>query len=332
MSISAVADKSTTVPYSSDAFLSSLTNVDLDASDTSLTLDPVGAEIKEKKPSTSVKTSAISNKHGFSENVVKAIVAAANKYSVDPQLMLDFAQIESSGRPGASNGKYGGLFALDISKYGRGTFNAITNSNAAAAEISTKIRDFVTANGRQPNGTELYLLHQQGAAGGPAHMKNLDGVAWKNISKFYKYESVAKKAIWNNIPQDMKYLFPGGVNTVTSAEFYAVWKSKLEKVPYETALAFYKIPVTPDILTANLVSNSKNDKAPDIFETVDVDITSTDEMPLSDSLSNVSSDITPRSVEVAAVEPRHDTHEAIVDQPLSADVQDKDDWITNFNW
>ena len=332
MSISAVADKTTSLPTQDKAFLSTLTDVaDLDLSSLAVSPDPADDKQKDSVSAPTIKKSTISNTHGFSSGVVSAIVTAATKYKIEPQLMLDFAQIESSGRPGASNGKYGGLFALDISKYGRGTFNASTNANAAASELSSKIRDFVKTNGRQPNATELYLLHQQGAAGGPAHMGNLDGIAWKNISRFYKNDGIAKSAIWKNIPADMKHLFPGGVNTVTSAEFYAVWKSKLEKIPYDTALAFYKTPDADTTKFANAISGDRKDKPATIFANVDIDITSDAEIPVRESTLSVSSDITQRTVDTVSATPEADIAEAVTKQPEQS-FQGKDDWLTNFNW
>jgi hypothetical protein len=43
-----------------------------------------------------------------------------------------------------------------------------------------------------------------------------------------KGENWAKAAIWGNIPDQIKAQFPGGVNTVTSGDFFNIWRNKVE--------------------------------------------------------------------------------------------------------
>ena len=39
-----------------------------------------------------------------------------------------------------------------------------------------------------------------------------------------------KKAIWGNMSREMKAKFPGGVTTVKSRDFVALWRAEVEKL------------------------------------------------------------------------------------------------------
>jgi hypothetical protein len=165
-----------------------------------------------------------------------AITKVSAETGVDPALMRRFAQIESGGRAGpeADTGSYRGLFNLSVpefNKYGGGDIhNPEDNARAAANKLKAEAAQFQAANGRPPTPAEQYLVHNQGAAGLAAHEANPDAPAWQNMYATgegrQKGIAWAKKAVWGNIPDDVKAKFPGGVDSVTSRQFIDVWQAK----------------------------------------------------------------------------------------------------------
>lgn len=175
----------------------------------------------------------------FAPEINDAINAGAAKAGVDPSLMATFAQIESSGRANARTGSYKGLFQLSESEFrkygGTGSiFDPVANAEAAARKIKAETVEFIGEHGRDPTALDLYLMHQQGKAGYAAHMANPDAPAWENMAGTgegkQKGQRWAKKAIWGNIPDDVKEQFPGGVETVTSQDFINIWQDKVERI------------------------------------------------------------------------------------------------------
>lgn len=175
----------------------------------------------------------------FSSGVNDAITAAAEKYGVDPALMVTFARIESGGRPGEQTGSYKGLYQLSEAEFRKhgGTgdiFDPVANADAAAAKLKAESADFENKYGKPPTALDLYLVHQQGEGGYAMHMQNPDAPAWQNMASTaegrQKGAAWSKRAIWGNIPDDVKGKFPGGVETVTSAEFTKVWQDKVDRM------------------------------------------------------------------------------------------------------
>lgn len=160
----------------------------------------------------------------------------AAKHGLDPNLLKAYADIESSGDPRNVTGSYKGLFQLsdeEMAKYGGGgdIFDPRANAEAGIRILKERAADFQKEFGRPPTATELYLMHQQGAAGLAAHMRNPNQPAWQSMLSTaegrQKGEKWAKLAIWGNIPSDMKAQF-GSVENVTSAQFMNVWQRKVE--------------------------------------------------------------------------------------------------------
>jgi hypothetical protein len=182
----------------------------------------------------------------FSASVNDAITAAANKHGVDPGLLATFAKIESGGKPGAQTGSYKGLFQLSNTEFrkhgGEGNiFDPAANADAAAAKLKTEADQFQEKYGRPPSPIDLYMIHQQGEAGYDAHMAMPDAPAWQNMASTgegrEKGTRWAKQAIWGNIPDDVKAQFPGGVDSVTSADFVKIWQNKLDHFGAPSAAA-----------------------------------------------------------------------------------------------
>jgi hypothetical protein len=163
------------------------------------------------------------------------VYGAASAAGVDPDLMDRIARIESGGNPNAVTGSYKGLFQLsdnEFAKHGGGNiFNAADNSLAYANKLKAETAAFENKYGRQPTATEIYLTHQQGQGGFDAHNANPNRPAWQNMFSTaegrQKGEAWAKKAIWGNVPDQLKPLF-GSVDNITSQQFVDLWRSKVE--------------------------------------------------------------------------------------------------------
>jgi hypothetical protein len=177
----------------------------------------------------------------------------ATQTGVDPAGMKVTASIESSGNPNAVTGKYKGLFQLSDSEFnkyvpGGNIFDPEQNAYAAARKKIDEDAEFTKANGRPPTLTESYMQHQQGVAGAAQHMANPDRPAWQNMLATgegkQKGEAWAKKAIWGNVPDDMKKQF-GSVENITSRDFIAMWD---KKVSGGAGVTDFKGPVRPDHL------------------------------------------------------------------------------------
>lgn len=170
----------------------------------------------------------------FSPQVNAALDNAALRYGLDPGMFRTFAKIESGGNPGAQTGSYKGLLQLsnsEFAKHGGGNiFDPAANANAAAAKLAEEVRDFKRDFRRDPDATDLYMIHQQGAAGYTNHLAYPNRLAWENMAATaegrQKGNGWSRAAIWGNIPDQDKARF-GNVNNVTSEAFINLWRNRV---------------------------------------------------------------------------------------------------------
>ncbi len=171
----------------------------------------------------------------YAGKIANTLVDAAKKAGIDPDTFVTFAKIESGLRPRVKTGSYKGLLQLSDKQFrkygGKGDiYDPGANAAAGANKVKDLVRTFQKANGgRAPNATELYMMHQQGVAGQRAHYGNPDGKAWQNIRKYYRSESMAKRAIWGNVPRDVRRKF-GSVDNMTSRDFINMWDAKVKRI------------------------------------------------------------------------------------------------------
>jgi Transglycosylase SLT domain len=157
----------------------------------------------------------------------------ADKAGVDRAWMHRVMKIESGGDPNNTTGSYKGLYQLSESEFrkhgGTGSIYDPEQNVAAAANMFAKQKAaFKEKFGREAKPIDMYMIHQQGAAGHAAHVGNPEGRAWENIRKYYKSDEVAKAAVWGNIPDRDKAKY-GSVENVTSAQFVnEVWAPRVE--------------------------------------------------------------------------------------------------------
>jgi len=142
--------------------------------------------------------------------------------------MPRYVHIESGGNQNARTGSYTGVLQMGPSERAQYGGNDLA---AGARMYADKYNWFKSKYGRDPSPTELYMVNQQGQGGLAAHMANPDGLAWRNMAQTaegqQKGDAWAKKAIWGNVPDDVKANYPGGVDSLTSRQFMDLWNNKV---------------------------------------------------------------------------------------------------------
>ena len=170
-------------------------------------------------------------------NIRAEIEQAAMLFNVDMRMMKAFARIESGYNPRAKTGSYKCLFQLsneEFAKYWQGDIYDIRDcSIAAARKFATEAAEFEKDFGRKATAAELYCIHQQGYQGCAFHYAAPQQLAWKNMyltsEGQEKGEKWARKAIWGNVPWDLKNKIKGGVNALTSGQFIALWTERVNR-------------------------------------------------------------------------------------------------------
>jgi hypothetical protein len=174
---------------------------------------------------------------GLSPQIEAAIERTARARGIDPATLRAFVMIESGGRPDVTTGSYRGLLQLSPQQFrehgGQGDiYDPQANLDAGAGKLSAMTQRFQQRNGRPPSSAELYLMHQQGEGGAAAHSANPSAPAWQNMASTaegrQKGEEWAKRAIWGNVPNDVKARY-GSVDNLTSADFMKMWGDKVAR-------------------------------------------------------------------------------------------------------
>ena len=170
-------------------------------------------------------------------NIRAEIEQAATLFDVDIQMMKAFAKIESGYNPKARTGSYKCLFQLsnsEFAKYWQGDIYDIRDCSVAAArKFATEAAQFEKDVGRTATAAELYCIHQQGYEGCAFHYAAPQQLAWKNMylttEGQEKGAKWARKAIWGNVPKNLKNTFKGGVEALTSGQFIALWTERVNR-------------------------------------------------------------------------------------------------------
>src|SRR5262245_31316072 len=176
--------------------------------------------------------------HAPHDNNIRAeIEQAATLFDVDMQMMKAFAEIESDYNPKARTGRYKCLFQLsdwEFGKYWQGDIYDVRDCTIAAArKFATEAAQFENDIGREATAAELYCIHQQGYQGCAFHYAAPNQLAWKNMyltsEGQERGEKWARKAIWGNVPWDLKNKIKGGVEALTSGQFIALWTERVNR-------------------------------------------------------------------------------------------------------
>lgn len=131
------------------------------------------------------------------------------------------AQIESAGDPAARNGSSTGVFQFQPATFatvGGGDINSVEDQTRAALRLAAQDRKKLVELGIEPTDANLYIMHQQGAGGGPALLTAPPEVnAVAALAPAYGGDaSKAHRAIVGN----------GGTADMTAGEFTDMWRQK----------------------------------------------------------------------------------------------------------
>jgi hypothetical protein len=149
--------------------------------------------------------------------------------------MQAIKQIESSGNPNQRTGSYKGLYQLsdgEFRKYGgRGSiYDPQENARVAGLKLTDESNQVAAKLGRPLTPAEQYLVHQQGVGGAYQHLMHPDQPAWQSMYNTAEGQEKgigwARRAIWGNVPDDVKAKF-GSVDNITSGQFTNLWTDKL---------------------------------------------------------------------------------------------------------
>ena len=170
----------------------------------------------------------------FAPNVHDALGYASDQSGIPLETLHKFARIESGGNPSARTGSHKGLLQLSDGEHrrygGQNIYDPHDNALAGAYKLRAEGNQFEGKYGRQPSASELYMIHQQGAGGADAHWANPDRPAWQNMHSTgegqSKGENWSKRAIWGNVPDDLKKQY-GNVDNMTSKDFTDMWARKI---------------------------------------------------------------------------------------------------------
>jgi hypothetical protein len=170
-------------------------------------------------------------------NIRAEIEQAAKLFNIDVRMMKAFAKIESGYNPKARTGKYKCLFQLsdwEFAKYWKGDIYDIRDcAIAAARKFATEAAEFEKDVGRKATAAEIYCIHQQGYQGCAFHYAAPHQLAWKNMyltgEGHARGEAWARKAIWGNVPSDLKNKIKGGLAALTSGQFIALWTERVNR-------------------------------------------------------------------------------------------------------
>lgn len=158
--------------------------------------------------------------------------AGANPTEVST--LQHIARVESGGNPNARSpsGRYHGLF-----QYADSGGDPEADTVRALGDLRHN-EQRLKAMGVDPDAGALYVMHQQGAGGGPALLTAPPGTgAIDAIARYYGSRAVARQAIAHNI--GYKYGTPeqaaaanAAAEHMTAADFVNLWRNKLSGVPF----------------------------------------------------------------------------------------------------
>lgn len=154
------------------------------------------------------------------------------------------AQVESGGRPDATNGSSTGIFQFHPATFaaaGGGNIHDPIDQTKAALTLARQDRSALTGGGVEPTDANLYIMHQQGAGGGLALLKApLDVGAVAALTPAYRNPATALAAIAGNI--GMRYRTAeeraaanAKAEQMTAGDFVNFWHQRWGNAPQQAA-------------------------------------------------------------------------------------------------
>ncbi len=147
------------------------------------------------------------------------VLTTAREMGIDENVAFNIARIESNWNANARNTRTGaqGLFQIndDLPR------DLEANIRDGLGFVKRAVDDARNALGRDPQGWEVYVAHQQGAGGGPALLNpaNANRNAVEVLAPLYENRATAEQAVTNN----------GGRANMTVAQFLNVIRQFYER-------------------------------------------------------------------------------------------------------
>lgn len=151
---------------------------------------------------------------------VASVAAQAGAQPAETAYLQRLAQVESNGNASARNGRSTGVFQFHpdtFARVGGRNINDVGEQTEAALTLSRLDRQMLQGLGVEPTDANVYIMHQQGAAGGRALLTappEINAVA--ALAPVYGSEKTARKAIVNN----------GGSPDMTAGDFVNYWRQR----------------------------------------------------------------------------------------------------------
>lgn len=127
------------------------------------------------------------------------VVETARELGINEDVAFNIARIESNWNPNARNRTTGaqGLFQINDDR----PRDLDANIRDGLGFVKNAIGDARRALGREPQGWEVYVAHQQGAAGGPALLNpaNANRNAVEVLTPLYRNADTARQAVTANM-------------------------------------------------------------------------------------------------------------------------------------
>jgi hypothetical protein len=151
---------------------------------------------------------------------VGQIAQAAGAKPEEVTYLQRLAEVESSGDPGAQNGRSTGLFQFHPDTFagvGGKNINDVGEQTKAALALSRRDRENLAQLGVEASDANVYLMHQQGPAGGRALLTAPPEVnAVSVLTPVYGNGEMAKRAIVAN----------GGSPDMSAGQFVSMWRQR----------------------------------------------------------------------------------------------------------
>lgn len=216
-----IDDAITALGPNGNGSLSALEELDMRAKAHKLYLDTLAASYVDD-PAGLMK--ALAGGHGsglapppLPADIRATVASAASKYGVDANDLGRTIQIESGGHniPASPGHKAAGVAQFipeTAAAYNVNPMDVGSSIDGAAHLWSDNKKQLQTDLGREPTGAEVYLAHQQGAAGANALIQNPDSKATSVVP--------AENILGN-----------GGTPDMTAKQFVDMWASKFNNTP-----------------------------------------------------------------------------------------------------
>lgn len=175
-------------------------------------------------PEESIKLLAPNIPQPEANNIIQKLQTRSQEFGLSPDYLVKVAGLESGFDPNAVNPDSGASGLFQYVKSTAKEYALIDPKNPEQSIATTgklsinNKKTLISKLGREPEDSELYLAHQQGATGASALIKGGNENAIDVLERVYGSREKASKAILQN----------RGDTNMTASEFVAQWKNEYD--------------------------------------------------------------------------------------------------------